>query len=141
MFTIDTSTQFGARLQRHLRNDAIAWLVTVDADGMPQPSPVWFLWDADGSLLMYSEPTAKKVRNIRERPRVAIHFNGDANGGDIAILTGCASVDATAPRADAIAAYVEKYRDGLLGIGMTPEAFADAYTCAIRFVPERSRGH
>lgn len=138
---IDLSTQFGARLQRHLRNDAVGWLVTVDADGTPQPSPIWFLWQDDGSLLIFSDPSAKKVRNIRERPRVAVHFNGDANGGDIAILTGTATVIADGPRADSLPAYIEKYRDGLLGIGMTPATFSEAYRCVIRIDPEKSRGH
>ncbi len=39
---IDTSTDFGARAERHLQDDQVIWLVTVGADGTPQPSPSGF---------------------------------------------------------------------------------------------------
>ena len=45
MISIDTSTPFGARIANQLANDEIMWLTTVDANGTPQPVPVWFLWD------------------------------------------------------------------------------------------------
>ncbi len=42
MPAIDTTTDFGKRLQERLRDEEIVWLVTVSPDGVPQPSPVWF---------------------------------------------------------------------------------------------------
>ncbi|MGI9252887.1 MAG: pyridoxamine 5'-phosphate oxidase family protein, partial [Thermomicrobiales bacterium] len=45
MLNLQPGTAFAARVVRHLEHDQVAWLVTVDADGAPQPSPVWFLWD------------------------------------------------------------------------------------------------
>ena len=42
---IDTSTPFGARAERRLREEVIAWLVTVSRSGTPLPVPVWFLWE------------------------------------------------------------------------------------------------
>jgi PPOX class probable F420-dependent enzyme len=137
---LDPGTEFAARVEAHLREDQIAWLVTVDADGTPQPSPVWFLWDGD-TVLIYSQPETGKMRNITVRRRAAVHFNGDATGGDIVILTGVAIPAPDAPAADQIPAYIEKYRDGLRGIGMTPESFAAEYSAAIRFTPEKVRGH
>src|SRR5215213_10216027 len=89
---IDTSTDFGARTTRHLEDDRIVWLATVGPDGTPQPSPVWFLWDGDTALI-YSQPSAPKLRNIEQRPRVSLHFNCTASGGDVVILTGDASLD------------------------------------------------
>ena len=41
-FGIDTSTPFGQRAQRRLREDRLAWLTTTSADGTPRPVPVWF---------------------------------------------------------------------------------------------------
>ncbi len=142
MFTIDTSTDFGARVARRLRHEQIGWLVTVDGDGTPQPSPIWFLWEKDaGTLLIYSRPDAPKMGNIAANPRVALHLDGDGRGGDIVVLTGSARHDEDAPPADAVPAYVEKYREGIVRIGMEPESMAAAYSAAIRVTPEELRGH
>jgi len=46
MGPLDTSTEFGQRAERRLRDEKLAWLTTVDAKGTPQPIPVWFLWTA-----------------------------------------------------------------------------------------------
>ena len=119
---IDTSTNFGARVTRHLEDDRIVWLTTVGPDGTPQPSPVWFLWDGD-TVLIRSQPSTPKVRSIEQRPRVSLSFNSTPNGGDVVILTGDASVDTDAAAARLDPAYVEKYSGGLQSIGMTPEAF------------------
>lgn len=47
----DDSTEIGARAERRLREEEIAWLTTVRADGQPQSVPVWFLWDGDTFLI------------------------------------------------------------------------------------------
>src|SRR5215212_1046591 len=104
---IDTSTDFGARVARHLEDDRIVWLATVDPDGTPQPSPVWFLWDGDTALI-YSQATTPKLRNIERHPRVSLHFNCTASGGDVVILTGEASLDTEVPPVNENAAYRDK---------------------------------
>ena len=137
---IDTSTDFGARAARHLEDDQIVWLTTVGPDGTPRPSPVWFLWDGD-SALIYSQPSTPKLRNIEQHPRVSLNFNSTPDGGDVIILTADVWVDAGAPPATAIPAYIEKYTEGIRDIGMTPDAFAQAYSVALRVRPTSLRGH
>ena len=137
---IDTSTDFGALAARHLKDDRIVWLATVGADGTPQPSPVWFVWDGDTALI-YSQPTTPKLRNIEQRPRVSLHFNCTPSGIDVVILTGDASIDTGAPPASANPAYLDKYADGISSIGMTPDTFAQAYSVPIRIKPTSLRGH
>lgn len=137
---IDTRTEFGARVERRLREDLIVWLVTVGPGGTPQPSPVWFLWDG-ATCLIYSRPATPKLRNVEARPRVALHFDGDGRGGDIVVLTGTARLDPGAEPADRVPQYVAKYRRGMAGIGMTPESFARAYSVALRVTPAHLRGH
>ena len=137
---IDTSTDFGARAARHLQDDQVVWLTTVGRDGTPQPSPVWFLLDGDTALI-YSQPSTPKLRNIEQRPRISLHFNCTPSGGDVVILNGDASVETSAAAANANPAYVDKYRDGMRGIGMTPEAFAQSFSVAIRVRPTSLRGH
>lgn len=137
---IDTGSEFGKRAARRLRDEMIYWLVTVDAGGTPQPSPVWALWDG-ATFLIYSQPDAPKLRNLGERPRVALHLDGDGRGGDIVIVTGDARIAVDAPPADRVPEYVAKYREGIKRIGMTPESFARAYSVAIRITPRNLRGH
>ncbi len=137
---IDTSTDFGARAARHLQDDQIVWLTTVGSKGTPQPSPVWFLWDGDTALI-YSYPSTSKLRNIEQRPRASLHFNCTPSGGDVVILTGDAWVDADAALANANPAFVDKYTDGMRNIGMTPDAYGQAFSVAIRVRPTSLRGH
>src|SRR5918911_819875 len=105
---IDTTSEFGARAERRLSNEKLIWLVTTDADGTPQPSPVWFVWNGQ-ALVIYSQPDKPKLRNIRRSARVALHFDSDGDGGDIVVLTGDARVASHLPPADQLAEYVRKY--------------------------------
>ena len=123
---IDTTSEFGQRVARRLRDETVGWLTTVGPDGTPQPSPIWFLWDGE-TVLMYSRPDTPKLRNIERNPRVALNLDGDGRGGDIVILTGEARIDREAPAATDYPEYLEKYRQGFARNGMTPEWFAEAY--------------
>ncbi len=137
---IDTSTDFGARVERHLESDQVVWLTTVGPDLTPQPSPVWFLWDGETALI-YSQPETPKLRNIGQRPRVSLAFNSTPSGEDVVVLTGDAWLDADAPPATAVPAYIDKYTGGIADIGMTPDEFARGYSVAVRVRPTRLRGH
>jgi PPOX class probable F420-dependent enzyme len=137
---IDTKSEFGKRATRRLKDELIYWLVTTGPDGTPQPSPVWALWDGE-AFLIYSKPDTPKLRNIAGHPAVALHLDGDGKGGDIVIVTGDARIDREAPPADRVPDYTTKYREGLRRIGMTPEAFARAYSVPVRVTPRHLRGH
>ena len=136
----DTSTEFGKRVERRLKEERIIWLTTVDADNRPQPRPVWFLWDGE-TFLVYSRPKTHKLSHIGHNPVTSLHFDGDGEGGDIVVFSGEARLDPDAPAADDIAAYVEKYEAGFKRIGMTAEEFAGSYSVAVRIKPTSLRGH
>ena len=121
-------------LERLLREEKIAWFTTMRGDGMPQPAPVWFLWQ-DSRFLIYSQPEAKRIGNIANNPRVAINLNSDLWGNHVVVVTGTASVDASATPANEIPAYLEKYHQGILQINMTPESMAKEYSTAIYVTP------
>jgi PPOX class probable F420-dependent enzyme len=137
---IDTGSEFGARVARRLAEEPIGWLTTVSANGTPQPSPVWFLWDGE-TVLIYSQPNTPKLRHIAANPRVSLNLDGNGRGGDIVILTGEARVDEAAPSSDTLPAYQAKYATGIRQLGMTAASFAQAYSIPIRFTPSRLRGH
>jgi PPOX class probable F420-dependent enzyme len=135
----DFTTPHGQRAAARLRTEEIIWLTTVGHDGTPQPSPVWFLWE-DDTVLIISKPKAPKIANIRREPRVALHFNSDAEGGDIVILTGQAEIAAESAAAVVPNAYLTKYADGIKAIGLTPETMLAEYAAVIRVRPTTLRG-
>jgi PPOX class probable F420-dependent enzyme len=137
---IDESTDFGARAATHLRDDVVVWLTTVSPRGAPLPMPVWFLWDGEDSVVMYSQPGAR-VRNLEGNPHVTLNFAGDGRGGDIVVLSGTATLDRDGPGADQDAEYVRKYDEAIERIGHTPESFAARYSVPVRITLERLRGH
>ena len=137
---LDTSSEFGQRVERRLREERVIWLTTVRPDGAPQPSPVWFLWDGE-TFLIYSQPNQQKLRNIEQNPKVALNFDGDGQGGDIIVFTGEARLDTQAPPAHQIAPYVEKYEAGFVRLGMSAERFAQTYSVPIRVSLSGLRGH
>jgi PPOX class probable F420-dependent enzyme len=101
---------------------------------MPQPTPVWFLWDGD-TFLIYSKPNARKLRNLAHDPKVALNLNSDEWGSEVVVITGEASLDQAAPPVHSNKAYVRKYREGIAQIGLTPESMASEYSVAIRVNP------
>lgn len=137
---IDSSTPFGERAARRLHEDRLAWLTTVSPQGAPQPVPVWFLLDDDGTVLIYSKPDTPKLRNIAANERVSLNLDGNGEGGDIVVVGGTARVSDDPP-AYAVAAYVAKYGATIARNGWTPESFAGDYSVALRLTPTRLRGH
>ncbi len=138
----DPSTPFGERVARRLRNERLIWLTTVDAKGMPQPTPVWFLWDETNStILIYSRADAKRLVHLQRNPRVALNFDGNGKGGDIIVITGEAHLSIDDPPADNLPVYVEKYHDFIARGFTTPENFASIYSVALRIRPIAVRGH
>jgi len=136
---IDTNTEFGARLSQRLQKELVIWLITVGADQAPHPRPVWFLWEGE-TFLIYSQPDTHKLRHIARNPNVALHLNSDEYGGDVAVFAGQARADPHAPPVDPVPAYLDKYREAIADLGMTPEGFAQSYSVPIRVTPSRVRG-
>lgn len=137
---IDLTTDFGRRAARRLEEERIIWLTTVDAEGMPQPRPVWFWWDGQ-IFLIYSQPNTHKLRHIARNLQVALHFDGDGQGGNIVVFTGEARLAPEAPPANQVPAYVQKYQPGFTRIRMSAEEFAGSYSVALWVTPTSLRGH
>ena len=132
---LEISPAFEARLN----TEQTIWLTSVCEDGTPQPTPVWFLWH-EQKILLFSQPKAQKLRNIRANPKVALNLNTDEWGGHVLVITGEAHIE-TAPVPQAqLEAYLEKYREGIKSIGMTPESLQREFSTPIRVTPNRIRG-
>ena len=136
---VDIGTAFGAKVADRLAREHVIWLTTVGPSGTPQPNPVWFQW-RDGEFLIFSQADKPKVRNIAGNPRVSLNLNSTEHGGDVVVLTGTARIDEAGAAADEIAAYTEKYAEGLVSISMTDAQFYAEYSVVLRVTPDRLRG-
>jgi PPOX class probable F420-dependent enzyme len=137
---IDFSGEFGQRAYKRLQDEEVLWLTTTDSQGIPQPRPVWFLWDGE-TILVFSQPQGFKVAHIQQNPRVALNLNCTFTGGDVVVLLGEAEVMQEPAAEEQMQAYLEKYERGLEDIHMTEEQFRDSYHTAIRIRLSKLRGH
>ncbi len=135
---IDPRTDKGARVSARLRDELVLWLVTVSADGTPVPTPVWFWWDGE-TILVYSQTGKPKLRHIATNPRVALALRTDEDGDALVVITGKAVVDESAPTAEALPGYIEKYRRSIARLDSDPATFAAEYSVAIRIRPTKLR--
>ncbi|QWF77250.1 pyridoxamine 5'-phosphate oxidase family protein [Amycolatopsis sp. CA-230715] len=121
-----------------LGKEAVAWLVTVNAKGQPQASPVWYLWHG-GALWVQSQPDVGKTRNIGTNPKVAFHLDGDGRGGGIVSIDATAELGGT-PSEGYREAYAAKYEHLITGaLKTTVEGFFDDYSVPIAITPARVR--
>jgi PPOX class probable F420-dependent enzyme len=124
--------------QRRLAEEHIVWLTTVTDSGVPAPNPVWFASDGD-DLVVFSDPTSRKVGNIEQRPAVTLHFNCSPEGDDVVVISGTATVTYDRPLSS-LAAYVDKYMASITGpLATTTDELDKTYNAEIRIRPTRVR--
>jgi PPOX class probable F420-dependent enzyme len=115
-----------------------AWFTTVREDGMPQPTPVWFIFE-NNEFLIYSMPHAQKVKNILSNPQVSLSFSEDEHGESFVVIMGNAVIDANMPPVSQQSAYLAKYDEGITRIGFTRDGMSAQFSTAIRVRPGRIR--
>ena len=95
--SLDAATDDGARALRRLQTELIGWLTTVNPDGQPQASPIWFVWDGE-EILLYSRTRAPRNGNIEDEPLVAFNLEGGPDGEDVVTAEGEARIVRTSRR-------------------------------------------
>jgi PPOX class probable F420-dependent enzyme len=58
--------------QQFLRADHVAVVSTLNKDGSPQITTIWYLLQEDGTLIMSTPDRTQKVKNLRRDPRIAL---------------------------------------------------------------------
>lgn len=135
---IDLSDDFGQRVKLRLTEEEVIWLTTVTPRGVPQPNPVWFYWDGE-AVIIYSQPGAYRIRNIRHNPLVGLHLQGaDVLGNNAVIMLGEASLEFSYPQIHA--GYVGKYAKYLPVLRLTLDQLVKDYSVEIKIIPTRLRG-
>jgi PPOX class probable F420-dependent enzyme len=90
-------------------------------------------------MLIFSEKGKAKLRHIRHNPRVALNFNTDEEGGDVAVIVGAGRISKKlAP--NRVKAYFRKYSAGIKSLDMTIAEFRESYTVPILVTPRAMRG-
>lgn len=137
MRTLDPSTDAGAKAVRRLETELMAWLTTINPDGQPQSSAIWFVWR--GGVLVYSHKLAPRNANIEANPAVAFNLNTDPDGDEVVTMEGEARIDLSLPPSTANPAYQAKHRHMIDRYGWTAEWLASEYPVPIVVRPTRWR--
>ena len=136
---IDPTTTFWAMLADRLQKEEVVCLTTVQANGTPQPNPVWFLWQND-SFLIFTTPQAKRLKHIAQNRQVALNLNSAADGNQVVVVTGRATINEPPAGDDEWDPYLAKYAAGIQHLNMTPEIFRHSFSVAIRVTAGKIRG-
>ena len=121
-----------------LDQDLVGWFTTVNPDGKPQSSAVWFIRDGD-CLVVYSRLDATRLTNLAGNPKVAFNLRGDERGDAIVTLEGVAAVDASLPTPAGSPDYLAKYRDEIVRLGWTHQQYDNEFSVALRITVTRIR--
>jgi PPOX class probable F420-dependent enzyme len=103
-----------AHIQQLLASKAVVALATIQPDGAPLATAMWFLHDAD-ALTMISVADTQKVRNLRRDPRISVVAEAGA-GNDLVGVTiqGRAEfLDESAQRRSLVERLLAKYHPHL----------------------------
>ena len=136
---VDLTSRLGRHIKRRLRQEKVVWLTTVDSDNRPEPRPVWFHWNGE-TILIFSQANKAKLRHIAGNPNVALNFNTDEDGGDVAVILGEAKILADRPADGIVKSYLRKYRDGVKSLDMTIPEFTESYNVPILVTSKAIRG-
>lgn len=85
-------TAFSDAVRAFLDVPRVATIATINADGTPLLTPLWFARDGD-TLWLAVGPRSPKVRNMRRDPRVTLVVMDDARGYTYVTVRGRASFE------------------------------------------------
>ena len=99
-----------SEVQQALEGPATAILATINPDGSPLATPMWYVHDSHG-IGMVSIEGLQKIRNLRRDPRVSVVVETDGGSGlQCIIVQGSVEfLDASSDRASLGASFVGKY--------------------------------
>ncbi len=119
-----------------LEREEVVWLSSVRPDGRPHVVPLWFVWDGT-DLLVFSKPTAQKVRNMRANPRVMVAVGKPGLEFDVELVEATAELPDSPSNELLPAAFEAKYGASLARLEIDHERFARIYSQPIRLRPRR----
>ena len=125
-----------ARIDRLLSRESTVWLSTVRPEGTPHLVPIWFSWDGE-RLFVASKPDARKVRNLRDNPRLMLALGEPDEDFDVGLIEAEAELPAATTAELLPPGHVAKYRDRMEAIGLGEAEYVRAYSQPILIRPTR----
>jgi PPOX class probable F420-dependent enzyme len=123
------------RVAARLRQNQIAWFTTVRPNGQPVTLPIWFLLRDDETILVFSQPTSAKLRNISANPMISFVLDVSDLGRSIVRIEGIArTADDVLPVLQQ-PAYVAKYSERIAALFESPEHFSEQFSVALIVTP------
>ncbi len=71
--------ELSKKARAFLREKRFAVLATLNSDGTPQLTTMWYLLENDGTILMNTRAGRLKERNMRRDPRISVCFEDGYN--------------------------------------------------------------
>jgi len=71
--------ELSEKARAFLREKRFAVLATLNTDGTPQLTTMWYLLENDGTILMNTRAGRLKERNMRRDPRISLCFEDGYN--------------------------------------------------------------
>ena len=133
---LDLTNAKDAHVDKRLRKEPIIWLSTVRPDGRPHLVPVWFFWDGK-TILIFSQPGAQKLRNLRHNPDVMLALEASKQGDDIVLIEGKAELLGRPAQTINMPEFAKKYDALIKSMNSNPDELAEGYSEGIRITPTR----
>ena len=73
------TVELSEKARAFLREKRFAVLATLNKDGTPQLTTMWYLLEDDGTILMNTRAGRLKERNMRRDPRISLCFEDGYN--------------------------------------------------------------
>ncbi|HVB72055.1 MAG TPA: PPOX class F420-dependent oxidoreductase [Ktedonobacteraceae bacterium] len=73
------TSELTEKARAYLRELRFAVLATLNKDGTPQLSTMWYLLEDDGTIMMNTKVGRVKERNMRNDPRISLCFEDGYN--------------------------------------------------------------
>jgi PPOX class probable F420-dependent enzyme len=137
MLTTHLSPDDRDRVEARLLQNQIAWFTTVRQDGQPVTLPVWFLLREDETILVFSQPTSAKLRNISANPKVSFVLDVSDLGRSVVRIEGVARTADDVSPVNEQPAYVAKYSERIAALFESPELFAAQFSVALIITPSK----
>jgi general stress protein 26 len=121
--------------QRELLQKAVIVRVnTITPEGYPHSVPVWFLLEGD-DLIVFSDRSARKVKNVQQNPKGSLAYGGDPVGSPCLLVEGDWTLEDDADHA--ITARITHYYEPQDAAQQWLDAWKDADHAILRLKPRR----
>ena len=127
-----------AEVRAWLSGPNIARLGTINEDGTPRVTALWYLAEADGSINLNTYEDNVHVRNLRRDPRAALLVDSSEQPYRSVHLNGTVQVSDEAADAEEIGRLYERYLGGTeAATAYGRQLVVGGRRISFRFTPER----